>query len=114
MPAPRNPNTAAATAVRLRLGDAKAVARLRARGYLVVAPGEVPAGSPAELAREVLAGGNAGEAESSLHRLVPKLAGVAQALRALGGAGPEARRPVEDLYRRMLTAIAEEGARGRR
>jgi len=48
MPAPKRPNTAAATAVIRRRGDETAAARLRKAGWLVVPP-EVLAELPAEL-----------------------------------------------------------------
>jgi hypothetical protein len=38
MPAPKKPNTSAATEKRLRKGDATAAARLRGRGWLVFPP----------------------------------------------------------------------------
>lgn len=38
MPAPKTPNTAAATAATMRRGDETAARKLRARGWLVVPP----------------------------------------------------------------------------
>lgn len=48
MPAPRTPNTAAATAAVLRRGDETAAARLRSHGWIVVPP-EAVADLPAEV-----------------------------------------------------------------
>lgn len=44
MPAPKNPNTAAATAAAVRRGQETAAAKLRAAGWTVTPP---PAGRPA-------------------------------------------------------------------
>ncbi len=52
MPAPKRPNTAAATAVVRRRGDESAAARLRDHGWLV-APPEVVAAMPPELVERV-------------------------------------------------------------
>lgn len=49
MPAPKRPNTAAATAAVRRRGDETAAARLRAHGWVVISPEQVEA-LPAELA----------------------------------------------------------------
>jgi len=48
MPAPKNPNTVAATAAVRRRGDETAAARLRTHGWLVIPP-EAAADLPAEL-----------------------------------------------------------------
>lgn len=48
MPAPKSPNTAAATAAVLRRGDETAAARLRSHGWLVIPPeavAELPSGT---------------------------------------------------------------------
>jgi hypothetical protein len=48
MPAPKKPNTAAATAAVRRRGDETAAARLREHGWLVLSP-EAAADLPAEI-----------------------------------------------------------------
>lgn len=52
MPAPKHPNTAAATAAVRRRGDETAAARLRENGWLVVPP-EAVAILPAEIVGRV-------------------------------------------------------------
>ncbi len=52
MPAPKRPNTAAATAAVLRRGDETAAARLRNHGWLVLSP-EAVAELPAEIVERV-------------------------------------------------------------
>lgn len=52
MPAPKTPNTAAATAAVRRRGDETAAARLRANGWLVLPP-ETVAQLPASLAGDL-------------------------------------------------------------
>jgi hypothetical protein len=52
MPAPKKPNTAAATAAVRRRGDETAAARLRASGWLVISP-EAVAKLPAEVVNRV-------------------------------------------------------------
>ena len=44
MPAPKTPNTAAATQATRRRGDETAAARLREHGWLVVPPEQLPPG----------------------------------------------------------------------
>lgn len=52
MPAPKNPNTAAATAAVLRRGDDTAATRLRKHGWLVIPP-EAVTELPAEIVERV-------------------------------------------------------------
>lgn len=52
MPAPKNPNTAAATAAVRRRGDETAAARLRAHGWLVLPP-EAVTELPADVVERV-------------------------------------------------------------
>lgn len=52
MPAPKRPNTAAATAAVRRRGDETAANRLRAHGWLVVPP-EAVAQLPADMVERV-------------------------------------------------------------
>jgi predicted aspartyl protease len=52
MPAPKRPNTAAATATVRRRGDETAAVRLRDHGWLVIPP-EVVAELPAEIVERV-------------------------------------------------------------
>lgn len=49
MPAPKNPNTAKATATVIRRGDETAAARLRGHGWIAIPPEQV-----AELPAEIL------------------------------------------------------------
>lgn len=52
MPAPKNPNTAAATAAVRRRGDETAAARLRDHGWLTLPP-EAVAALPAEIIERI-------------------------------------------------------------
>lgn len=62
MPAPKTPNTAAATAVTVRRGDETAAARLRSHGWLVVEPEVLDNLTPelVQLLRRIAAPGGAG------------------------------------------------------